>query len=47
MRILWRLDITTAMRVKFRGDIYDIKAILPSSDHDYVDLAVVTGVNNG
>jgi len=47
MRIGWRLDITTQMRVRFRGDIYNIQAVLPDANHQFVDLAVHTGVNNG
>ena len=46
-RINWRLDITTEMRLKFRGDIYDIKAVLPDSQHRFVDLAVTRGANKG
>lgn len=32
--------VTTAMRVRFRGSTYDIKAILPVSGGEFIDLAV-------
>ena len=47
IRIRYRLDITTQMRVVFRGNNYNIRAILPDSNREYVDLAVSTGLNNG
>ena len=47
IRIGWRLDITSEMRVLFRGKIYNISAPLPDSKRRYVDLAVSKGSNNG
>ena len=46
VRIRYRLDITTQMRVVFRGINYNIKAVLPDNGHEYVDLAVEAGLNN-
>lgn len=47
IRIRYRADISPAMRIVFGGDIYNIKAVLPSSDKDYIDLVAVKGLNNG
>lgn len=47
IRIRWREDLDTSMRVLFKTKIYNIKAVLPSSDKDYVDLAVNEGLNDG
>jgi len=47
VRIRFRLDITPKMRVVFRNEQYNIKAVLPDSNKIYVDLAVIGGVNDG
>lgn len=47
MRIRWRTDLNTSMRVLFKTKTYNIKAVLPSSDRDYIDLAVNEGLNDG
>lgn len=47
IRIRWRTDLDTSMRVIFRAKHYNIKAILPSADLDYIDLAVSEGLNDG
>jgi SPP1 family predicted phage head-tail adaptor len=47
MRIRYRTDLTTSMRVSFNSKLFNIKAVLPSSERDYVDLVVSEGLNNG
>jgi SPP1 family predicted phage head-tail adaptor len=48
VRIRFRTDIETDMRLVYDGKIYDIKAVLPDEDRrEYCDLAVVEGVNKG
>ncbi len=47
IRIRYRLDITSEMRVLFRDYIFNIQAVLPDSNRKHIDLAVITGVNNG
>lgn len=32
--------VTTAMRVRYKGVLYDIKAVLPGTSGEFVDLAV-------
>lgn len=40
VRIRVGIDVNEAMKVVFSGRLYDIKAVLPSSDGSFVDLAV-------
>lgn len=47
MRIRWRTDIITGMRVIFNGETYNIKAVLPAQNREYLDLVADTGLNNG
>ena len=47
MRIRWRTDIKTDMRIIFRSEIYNIKAVLPGQDRRHVDSVTNTGLNNG
>lgn len=47
MRIRYRTDIDTSMRVSFNAKLFNIKAVLPSAERDYVDLVVSEGLNNG
>ena len=32
--------VTTAMRVRYKGVLYDIRAVLPATSGEYIDLAV-------
>lgn len=32
--------VTTAMRVRYKGVLYDIKAVLPGASGEFIDLAV-------
>jgi len=45
----YRNDINSDWRILFRGDIYNIAAILPDlwSGLDYITLPCTQGVNNG
>lgn len=44
----YRTDVTAAMRIVYRGAIYNILAVLPDEDdRDHVYLACSTGVNDG
>lgn len=47
MRIRYRTDIDTSMRIMFNGATYNIKAVLPAHGRDFIDLATDTGLNNG
>jgi len=48
IRIRYREDITAAMRVLYRGAIYNIAAVLPDTQgREYVDLTVSIGANRG
>lgn len=47
IRIRWRTDLNTSMRIIFRAKTYNIKAVLPSAGREYVDLAVSEGLNDG
>lgn len=47
MRIRWRTDIDTTMRVLFNGATYNIKAVLPAQNREHIDLVTDTGLNNG
>jgi SPP1 family predicted phage head-tail adaptor len=47
VRIRAGLNVTTEMRVMFKNKIYNIHAVLPGATHEYVDLAVEAGKNNG
>lgn len=47
MRIRWRTDINTGMRVIFNGETYNIKAVLPDHNRVFIDLVTDTGLNNG
>lgn len=38
IRIRWRGDITSAMRVLHGTTVYEIKAVLPGAGRDYIDL---------
>ena len=38
VRIRWRTDIDAGMRVLFGAQVFDIEAVLPSSDRVHVDL---------
>lgn len=37
-RIRWRTDIDAGMRVLYQGQVFDIEAVLPSSDRKHIDL---------
>lgn len=41
MRIRRRTDVDAGMRVLFGAAVYDIKAVLPGSTREYVDLVCV------
>jgi SPP1 family predicted phage head-tail adaptor len=48
MRIRYRTDIDATMRVLYGGVIYDIRAAIPDqAGHEYTDLVVETGANDG
>lgn len=48
IRIRRRTDITPQMRIRYNGQIYEIRVVLPdTTDNRYVDLGVATGANNG
>jgi SPP1 family predicted phage head-tail adaptor len=48
IRIRYRDDITAAMRVIYRGAVYNIEAVLPDMQRrEYVDLAASSGANDG
>lgn len=48
VRIRFRTDITTAMRVVFRGQAYDIQSILDvSGDRKFLELMCTEGRRNG
>jgi len=47
-RIRRRTDITAGMRIRFSGEIYDIRAVLPDTrDNRFVFLGAATGANRG
>lgn len=47
VRIRYREDINENMRVTFKGKIFDIHAILPDPDREFLDLMVTIGTNEG
>jgi SPP1 family predicted phage head-tail adaptor len=48
MRIRYREDLTSAMRVVLNGEIYNIQGVLPDRDgRQYVDLVCEIGANQG
>jgi SPP1 family predicted phage head-tail adaptor len=48
IRIRKRTDITSAMRVRHRGRIFDIREVLPdNAGNEFTDLAVSTGASEG
>lgn len=46
-RINWRTNITTEMRLTFRGVVYNIIAVLPDDKRRHVDLVIEAGLSNG
>lgn len=48
IRMRFRTDIDATMRVLYRGEVYDIKAVLPDEEfQEYMDLAVAKGASQG
>lgn len=48
IRVRYRTDLSSIMRVVHGVTIFDILAVLPDEeDRDHLDLACSTGVNNG
>ena len=48
MRIRYRTDVDASWRVVYRGEPYDIKAVLPDeAGREHVDLVVVKGAKRG
>ena len=48
IRIRFRDDITSDMRVTFEQSVFDIHSVLPDvAKHEYCDLVCETGANNG
>ncbi|VUD47044.1 hypothetical protein UKMH10_1431 [Burkholderia pseudomallei] len=43
MRIRFRRDVDSEMRIRHDGRLYDIAAVLPNRRHGYVDLSVKVG----
>ncbi|KGD36805.1 phage head closure protein [Burkholderia pseudomallei] len=43
MRIRFRLDVDSEMRVRYGDQIYDIVAVLPNRAKGYLDLSVQVG----
>ena len=48
IRIRYREDLKSDMRVVYRGKYYDIKAVLPDEEfREYLDISVSEGANLG
>jgi len=48
IRIRYREDLKSDMRVVYRGKFYDIKAVLPDEEfREYLDISVAEGANLG
>ncbi len=48
IRVRWRTDLRSDMRVVYNGKVYDIKAVLPDEEmREFLDLAVSEGANKG
>lgn len=48
IRIRYRLDVTAKMRAVCEGTIYDIRSVIQDmAGHEYTDLVVAVGMNNG
>ena len=46
-RVRYRTDITAAMRVIEGDDAYDIQAVVPSFNREWLDLMCIQGVKDG
>jgi SPP1 family predicted phage head-tail adaptor len=47
IRLRFREDVTAGMRVVKGSTVYDVKAVLPDSRREFVDLVCETGASGG